>query len=95
MKHSPVIHVTLLPINTKRSVYEHSDRVHSSVLYPCDQCAKSFICKQNLKIHAKIHYISEKAFTCEYCEKGFMTSAHLKRHVENSLFNFYAYGIII
>ena len=63
MKHSPVIHVTLLPINTKRSVYEHSDRVHSSVLYPCDQCAKSFTCKQNLKIHAKIHYISEKAFT--------------------------------
>ena len=49
--------------HTKRSVNEHSDRVHSSVLYPCDQCAKSFTCKQNLKIHAKIHYISEKAFT--------------------------------
>ena len=41
--------------HTKRSLNEHTDRVHSSVLYPCDQCAKSFTCKQNLKIHAKTH----------------------------------------
>ena len=31
--------------NTKRSLNEHQDRVHSSILYRCDQCVKSFTCK--------------------------------------------------
>ena len=46
--------------NTKRSMNEHKDRVHSSILYPCDQCVKSFTCQSNLKKHAKTHCISDQ-----------------------------------
>ena len=35
--------------NTKRALQEHDTRVHSSVLYPCEQCKKSFTCKSSLK----------------------------------------------
>ena len=61
---------------------EHKDRVHSSILYPCDKCVKSFTCKSYLKKHETAHCISEKTFKCEYCDKDFLTWSHLKRHVK-------------
>ena len=56
--------------NTKRALQEHDTRVHSSVLYPCEQCKKSFTCKSSLKKHAKCHSNVEKTFECEYCYKA-------------------------
>ena len=61
---------------------EHKDRVHSSILYPCDKCVKSFTCKSYLKKHETAHCISEKTFKCEYCDRDFLTWSHLKRHVK-------------
>ena len=56
--------------NTKRLLQDHQTRMHSDILYPCEQCKKSFTCKAFLQKHTQRHSTTDKTFECEYCEKS-------------------------
>lgn len=54
---------------------------HLAREFKCDLCSKSFIYKQNLENHLKIHS-NERAFQCETCLKAFRLRVHLQRHIK-------------
>lgn len=49
--------------------------------YRCDQCSKTFICKQNLDVHKRAVHNQEKPFSCQKCDNKFSYANSLKLHM--------------
>uniref|UniRef100_A0A1I8A186 C2H2-type domain-containing protein n=1 Tax=Steinernema glaseri TaxID=37863 RepID=A0A1I8A186_9BILA len=47
--------------------------------YKCSFCVRTFVRRNDMKVHEKIHYDSN-AKRCERCGMGFRSEAYLKRH---------------
>lgn len=48
--------------------------------FKCDECGRSFLFKNNLKAHQRVHS-KEKKYTCAECEKSFIYKESLKNHM--------------
>ena len=53
---------------------------NDALVFPCQQCEKTFNRKPNLVRHEKIH-LGDRPFACPKCGKFFSQMAHLKKHL--------------
>ncbi|KAJ8921027.1 hypothetical protein NQ315_015823 [Exocentrus adspersus] len=53
----------------------------SASSYKCQDCNKTFICKQNLDVHRRAVHNQEKPFCCDKCDKKFSYANSLKLHM--------------
>ncbi|XP_044267223.1 zinc finger protein 271-like isoform X2 [Tribolium madens] len=49
--------------------------------FTCENCHKSFSCKQNYEVHFKAVHAGERPFACELCNKRFSYANSLKVHL--------------
>ena len=59
---------------------ENNKNSHSGKCHQCDVCQKSFMWKESLTRHKRLHS-GKSVFTCEMCEKTFYVKAHLLSHI--------------
>ena len=62
----------------KTTFQAHVNRHTGFRPFECDVCQKTFLVKNHLTTHSKLHTLP---FKCNVCEKGFIYSAHLKDHI--------------
>eukprot|EP01117_Protostelium_nocturnum_P008083 TRINITY_DN2880_c0_g1_i4.p1 TRINITY_DN2880_c0_g1~~TRINITY_DN2880_c0_g1_i4.p1 ORF type:complete len:510 (-),score=132.64 TRINITY_DN2880_c0_g1_i4:171-1700(-) len=77
--------------NTKRDHFdeskEDSDSEYTSFQsnskgeWDCDRCNESFLEKEDLVKHYKVHNSAEKPYTCKECGRGFRHTGSLKDHL--------------
>ena len=58
----------------------HIEATHSSSVYECDQCPKTFKLTGNLQQHVRIVHENYRPFKCDLCEEKFLYERDLKRH---------------
>ena len=46
----------------------------------CDICAKTFVKREHLTKHLRIHKTDNKRYACEFCQKAFRDRYELVRH---------------
>ncbi|KAJ8968593.1 hypothetical protein NQ314_002259 [Rhamnusium bicolor] len=52
----------------------------SKTQFRCEQCDKSFSCKQNMTVHNRVKHMQDKPFSCDKCNQKFSYSNSLKLH---------------
>ena len=48
--------------------------------HACDLCSKTFVKREHLTKHLRIHKNDNKRYSCEYCQKAFRDRYELVRH---------------
>ncbi|XP_071515741.1 uncharacterized protein [Panulirus ornatus] len=75
-----------LPVQNKaKQVTNKIKRKHKIGIHACEECGKTFFCKQTLLAHASAH---QKGSECSVCGRYLTTKARLKAH----LFKFHGIG---
>lgn len=82
-KHSDVEDLPLQ--NKAKQVTTKIKRKHKIGIHACEECGKTFFCKQTLVAHASAH---QKGSECSVCGRYLTTKARLKAH----LFKFHGIG---
>ncbi|XP_042526005.1 zinc finger protein 717-like [Dipodomys spectabilis] len=63
----------------KSALSRHQRAYMEKEPYECNQCGKSFTCKEHLDVHQRIH-IGEKHYEYKKCEKSFTQKSNLTLH---------------
>ena len=64
--------------------------IHSTDVYKCRVCSRSFTHKTNLRTHSLVH--KEKRFPCHECHRKFRTNFYLRRHIQEDHMEVDAYS---
>ena len=69
-----------LPTQLKSHIKSHDPDYKKGLIWPCDECGRSFRAQGVLKVH-KLRHAGIKPFKCEQCGGQFYTEYELKQHL--------------
>ncbi|CAH1116216.1 unnamed protein product [Phaedon cochleariae] len=72
-------HICNITLQSIGKLQEHVYKHLGMKPFSCDECGKSFISKNHVKLHKRCHN-KEKTFQCSKCDKAFRNSGSLRSH---------------
>lgn len=79
-----------------KALIEHSNVLENVVSpqYSCSDCGKSYVWKQGLNTHRRLHCGKEPRFQCPHCPKKCYQRGNLDSHIRNVHTNIFLNEVI-
>lgn len=69
--------------SSRASLNNHIRDIHSTSVFPCPECSKTFRTQKQLRLHGlRRHTTGDREFLCPFCSKAFHVLKDLRRHVQ-------------